>query len=469
MKKMKTFKKILATSLVLAGVITLASCQLFGGDNSVGGNNNDTDKTSHTHEIILVEEVAATCEKEGVEEHYKCNGCGKLFADANGDTEIASPEKIDMTEHNEVVIEAKADTCTQDGATEGKKCSDCGKILVQPKVIPHTGVTINGQHYCKDTLDNYQADGLTLSYDSDSGEYTLVGENGSISSIAVKSTVINLKGTITITADGGNAVYSSSEGKVVFLGCTATVNGDIVSDSGYIIVDYGANLDVNGKIRVNGDAVVNENAEFGYDFRLNIANGNINATCDLNDGAVIIADSMVIGSAKNDTEGNLNVTNTLYKGNAFDNDGDFRWVFANGVINCVGSDDNTGTAICMGKKGTGYVDLLKDIVINAENYDYGFGEWYKSYKRYIGIEQGVGLNGENVNHLFHVQGNDVLYASTYVEMEYTLGDKTGRALVRIEKTDTEIIANRADFESLDFISFPTEEDYDKITFISWLE
>ena len=465
MKTTKFLKASLAVSLSLAVVISLASCNLStGGSNTPGG-----DDPEHIHEITFVEGLDATCNKEGVKEHYECTGCGKLFADENGATEIASPETIEKLEHTETIIAAKPDSCTQDGATEGKKCISCGKVLVEPQTIPHTGVIIDGQHYCHATLDSYQAADLTLAYDSESGEYTLVGNGGILSSIVVNNAVLKLKGALTITAEEGNAVYSSAEGKVVFSGCTATVNGDITSDFGYVVVDDGATLNLNGKLRVNGDAVENAEAEFGYDFRLNIANGTVNANCDLDNDAVIIADSMVIGSVKNDTDGNFNIVNTLYKGNGFDNDGAFRWVFAKGVINCIGCDDKSGTAICMGKKGTGNVELMKGITINVENYDYGFGEWYKGYNRYIGIEDGVSLSGENVNHLFHVQGNDVLYARTYTMMEYTLGETNGMALVRITSIDDLIIANKADFESLDFISFPTTEEYDEIQFISWAE
>ena len=166
---------------------------------------------------------------------------------------------------------------------------------------------------------------------------------------------------------------------------------------------------------------------------------------------------------------NFNISNLLPKGNGFDNDGAFRWVFANGDIICVGCEDKTGTAICMGKKGEGFVDLMKGITISATNYDYGFGEWYKGYDRFIGIEAGVTLTSENTNHLFHVQGNDILYAHTYVQMEYTLGDVTGLALVRITNVDESIISAKGDFESLDFITYPSAEEYDEVTFISWVE
>ena len=48
----------------------------------------------HEHTIELMK-TAPTCEEVGYEEHYECTDCGKLFADAEGTTEIT---KADLTE-----------------------------------------------------------------------------------------------------------------------------------------------------------------------------------------------------------------------------------------------------------------------------------------------------------------------------------------------------------------------------------
>lgn len=44
----------------------------------------------HTCNIEPVEKVWPTCEEGGKEAHYKCEGCGKFFEDANGATEITN-------------------------------------------------------------------------------------------------------------------------------------------------------------------------------------------------------------------------------------------------------------------------------------------------------------------------------------------------------------------------------------------
>ena len=43
---------------------------------------------SHTHTLVLVKNVPATCTANGTIEHYKCSGCAKLFSDAAATKEI---------------------------------------------------------------------------------------------------------------------------------------------------------------------------------------------------------------------------------------------------------------------------------------------------------------------------------------------------------------------------------------------
>ena len=43
---------------------------------------------SHTHTLVLVKKVPATCTANGTIEHYKCSGCAKLFSDAAATKEI---------------------------------------------------------------------------------------------------------------------------------------------------------------------------------------------------------------------------------------------------------------------------------------------------------------------------------------------------------------------------------------------
>ena len=57
-----------------------------GGSGTVGGSG-DGSGDAHTHTLTAVDEIAPTCEKEGVKAHYHCNGCNKDFLDAAGKQE----------------------------------------------------------------------------------------------------------------------------------------------------------------------------------------------------------------------------------------------------------------------------------------------------------------------------------------------------------------------------------------------
>lgn len=81
----------LVLSLLLLA-LPLASCggedtpSGGSGSGTVGGSGDETGD-AHTHTLTAVDEIAPTCEKEGVKAHYHCNGCNKDFLDAAGKQE----------------------------------------------------------------------------------------------------------------------------------------------------------------------------------------------------------------------------------------------------------------------------------------------------------------------------------------------------------------------------------------------
>ena len=46
--------------------------------------------TEHQHACVAVSGTPASCTDDGVVDHYRCDGCGKLFSDADGNNEITS-------------------------------------------------------------------------------------------------------------------------------------------------------------------------------------------------------------------------------------------------------------------------------------------------------------------------------------------------------------------------------------------
>ena len=106
--------------------------------------------TIHECAPVEVKEVAASCEAEGVKAHYKCEECGKLYADAEGTEEVTAESlKIPATGHSAEKVEAKDATATEDGNIEYWYCAACGKyfkdealteeITEEDTVIPATG------------------------------------------------------------------------------------------------------------------------------------------------------------------------------------------------------------------------------------------------------------------------------------------------------------------------------------------
>ncbi|MBQ1413604.1 MAG: hypothetical protein IIY93_10490, partial [Clostridia bacterium] len=49
---------------------------------------------SHTHKLTPVEEVPATCEADGHTAYWMCDGCGRIFSDAAGTTEINTEDTV---------------------------------------------------------------------------------------------------------------------------------------------------------------------------------------------------------------------------------------------------------------------------------------------------------------------------------------------------------------------------------------
>lgn len=63
-------KKLVLMTSVLMAITLLAGC------------------SSHSHEYILVDEVAPTCTESGVHTHYTCEGCDKLFDEDKNETTL---------------------------------------------------------------------------------------------------------------------------------------------------------------------------------------------------------------------------------------------------------------------------------------------------------------------------------------------------------------------------------------------
>ena len=88
----------------------------------------------HMHSITLVPATPKTCTTDGNFEHFKCNVCGDLFADAGGVNSLTEEEvKIPAGHEYGDLVPKKEPTCTQTGMQAYYKCSVCNKYFDESK------------------------------------------------------------------------------------------------------------------------------------------------------------------------------------------------------------------------------------------------------------------------------------------------------------------------------------------------
>ncbi|MBR6718383.1 MAG: hypothetical protein IKI77_08585, partial [Oscillospiraceae bacterium] len=81
------------------------------------------------HSLTHHEGEAETCTKAGKAEYWACAVCGELFADADAEKLLfASDLTIPATGHQWIHMNKKPATCTEDGTIEHWKCENCGNL-----------------------------------------------------------------------------------------------------------------------------------------------------------------------------------------------------------------------------------------------------------------------------------------------------------------------------------------------------
>ena len=92
---------------------------------------------AHVHLLTAMAKKDATCTEKGNEAYWKCESCGKMFSDKDGNTEIYSVPEIAAKGHSisDYKVTKEAD-CTEKGEKFGK-CDVCGLTVTEQ--IPATG------------------------------------------------------------------------------------------------------------------------------------------------------------------------------------------------------------------------------------------------------------------------------------------------------------------------------------------
>ena len=88
----------------------------------------------HTHVTTLVPATPKTCTTDGNIEHFKCNVCGDLFADAGGVYSLTEEQvKIPAGHEYGDLVPKQEPTCKQTGMQAHYKCSVCNKYFDESK------------------------------------------------------------------------------------------------------------------------------------------------------------------------------------------------------------------------------------------------------------------------------------------------------------------------------------------------
>lgn len=90
------------------------------------------------HKLTKIPKKEATCTEDGHEEYWKCEVCGLLFDDEDGEDEIELEDTVIEATGHEVteVKNAKKATYSADGYTGDTYCASCGVKLKDGSVIP---------------------------------------------------------------------------------------------------------------------------------------------------------------------------------------------------------------------------------------------------------------------------------------------------------------------------------------------
>ena len=175
-----------------------------------------------SHHITTINGTPATCEEAGVETHYKCTACNKLFSYPDGQHEIDIADTvIPALGHNIEEKAAKDPTCTEDGHEKYYECSRCHKKfsdaegtkeISDPAVIHKLGHSlklVEEKAPTKDTPGNirhYKCEKCNKLFADAEGTQPLTEEQIVIAATGHNLTAIKAKDA-TCTATGNTAYY----------------------------------------------------------------------------------------------------------------------------------------------------------------------------------------------------------------------------------------------------------------------
>ena len=143
-----SYLAIIAVLLATIFLCAFVGCeQTTGGGQTTedGGQTTDCNHVSLTHH----DAVESTCAEDGNIEYWTCSECGKYFADAEAEVELTESQlSVKAKGHNLNYVAAVEASCAVDGNNECWKCDDCGKYFADAEAkaeLTESQVVINAK------------------------------------------------------------------------------------------------------------------------------------------------------------------------------------------------------------------------------------------------------------------------------------------------------------------------------------
>ena len=192
------------------------------------------------HSLVKVDADPATCAEDGNVEYWMCShdGCGALFADENGDTPISADDVVVsmMTvPHTLTEISEKETSCGEAGNTEYWKCDVCGRLFSDADGETETDVEAVTIPALSHQLEKTGAKDASC-VDDGNIEYWTCSECKKIFSDAEATTEIQQADTVIshghqLEEKEAKAATCSEDGNIQYWVCTRENCGKLFSDA----------------------------------------------------------------------------------------------------------------------------------------------------------------------------------------------------------------------------------------------
>ena len=222
-------KKTFLVTLIVTLILIFSCIFVFS---SCSGEENDVDSAESVDSSICQHafgewktKIEPTCKKEGKIERT-CTKCAE--------TEAKSVDKL--TEHTPIVLNAVAATCERTGLTEGSKCSACKKILVSQEITPKLSHNYVNR-YCA-LCDGWQlSEGLEFA-ENDTG-YKLVSLGACRDNIISIPSTYNGKAVTEIAQD---AIKRNKVDRIIIPDSVIDVQPYAIQVNKFFILEVGKNV-----------------------------------------------------------------------------------------------------------------------------------------------------------------------------------------------------------------------------------